>query len=193
MLWPGARVLDVGCGDGGLVDRLVACGLEAFGVDPRAPATPRLVAERVEDTPGLGDFDAVAAVMALHHANLPVVVPALAQLVRPNGRIFVSEFAWDAYDTSAAEWLAKHDASGADHSVSAWRQEHGDLHTAATIKQALAPRFEPQLEARRPYLARMLGRPDLEANEHALINAQLLPALGLWHIAKRSQEQAEGS
>jgi hypothetical protein len=40
------------------------------------------------------------------------------------------------------------------------------------------------LEVRRPYLARMLGQHDLEAVEHALIDAQMLPALGFWLIAK---------
>jgi hypothetical protein len=43
----------------------------------------------------------------------------------------------------------------------------------------------PLVEASRPYLARMLGRPDLEAAEHALIDAQVLPALGFWLIAEK--------
>jgi hypothetical protein len=48
-----------------------------------------------------------------------------------------------------------------------------------TIKDALGAEFPvPLVEVRRPYLARMLGRPDLEAAEHALIDAQMLPALG---------------
>ena len=31
-----------------------------------------------------------------------------------------------------------------------------------------------------------LARPDLEAAEHALIDAQLLPALGFWYIARHA-------
>ena len=46
-LSPRSRVLDVGCGDGGLVERLAAHGLDAVGVDPNAPARPRLIRERV--------------------------------------------------------------------------------------------------------------------------------------------------
>ena len=187
MLPPGARVLDIGCGDGGLVERLLARGLDVFGVDPRAPVAPRFIQERVEDAVELGDFDAVTAVMALHHADLHAVTHALGRLMRPHGRLFVYEFAWDAYDTRAAEWLGEHDASGADNSVSAWRREHLQLHTATTVKRALASRFEPVVEARRPYLARMLRRHDLEPNEQALIDAQLLPALGLWYIAQHPE------
>ena len=37
---PRSRVLDVGCGDGALVERLAAHGLDAVGVDPNAPARP---------------------------------------------------------------------------------------------------------------------------------------------------------
>jgi 2-polyprenyl-3-methyl-5-hydroxy-6-metoxy-1,4-benzoquinol methylase len=44
-LSPRARILDVGCGDGALVDRLAANGLDAIGVDPSAPARPRLIRE----------------------------------------------------------------------------------------------------------------------------------------------------
>ena len=55
-----------------------------------------------------------------------------------------------------------------------------------TIKDALAAEFAvPLVEASRPYLARMMGRPDLEAAERALIDARVLPALGFWLIAEK--------
>jgi hypothetical protein len=53
------------------------------------------------------------------------------------------------------------------------------------IKEAFGAGFAPLVETGRPALARMLCRPDLEAAEHALIDAQLLPALGFWLIAER--------
>jgi 2-polyprenyl-3-methyl-5-hydroxy-6-metoxy-1,4-benzoquinol methylase len=34
-----SRVLDVGCGDGGLVNRLGELGFDTLGVDPAAPFT----------------------------------------------------------------------------------------------------------------------------------------------------------
>lgn len=181
----GARILDVGCGDGGLVDRLSELGFDALGVDPAAPPHQRLVRQRVEHARLLGRFDAVTAVMSLHHGELDATVGSLANLLSPGGLFLMYEFSWDAYDDRAAACLAKHDQSAADNSVAGWRREHAELHTRTAIKKALDAHFEPVLEIRRPYLARMLGRHDLEATEHALIDAQMLPALGFWIIARR--------
>jgi SAM-dependent methyltransferase len=181
----GARVLDAGCGDGGLVSRMGELGFDAIGADPAAPARPRLIREPVEHVQAVGEFDAVVAVMVLHHADLDVLASAFTRLLRPHGRLFVYDFDWDAYDDRAAGWLAEHDSSDADNSVAGWRHEHSGLHTGAVITQALEMCFEPVLEARRPYLARMLARHDLETVEHALIDARMLPALGFWVIAER--------
>jgi len=185
MLAGGSRILDLGCGDGGLVDRLTELGFDPIGVDPHAPAHPRLVQARVEHATGLGEFDAITATMALHHAELPTVLQSIYGHLRPEGQLFVSEFAWDAYDERATAWLASHDPSDGDNSITGWQREHCDLHTWATVREALSNCFTPTLEVGRPYLARMLRRCDLEADEHALIDAQLLPALGIWYVAKR--------
>ena len=183
----GSRVLDVGCGDGGLVDRLGQLGFDAIGVDPAAPAHPRLIRESVEQVTDLSKVDAVVAVMALHHAELDAVTSAIAGLVRPHGRLFVYDFDWSAYDDRAAAWLVPRDPSGADNSLAGWCREHNDLHRGMTIRDALGAEFTvPFVEVGRPYLARMLGRPDLEAAEHALIDAQMLPALGFWLIAEKA-------
>jgi SAM-dependent methyltransferase len=180
---PGARVLDVGCGDGALVERLAARGLEALGVDPRAPQHPRLVQQRVEEADTLGRFDAVCAIMTLHHAELKPVLSAITRLLHPGGRLFAYEFAWEAYDQRAADWLAQHDPSEAENSVAAWELEHDDLHTNATIRSALTTEFAIVSERRRPYLARMLRRHDLEQAEQRLIEAGALPALGRCYVA----------
>ncbi len=138
----GARILDVGCGDGGLVERLTDGGLDAYGIDPCAPEHPRLIRARLEEWDGIGRFDAACAVLSLHHVRLGLVMAALAQRLAPNGRLFVYEFAWEEYDQRAAVWLNRHDLSGADNSVRAWRHEHADLHTGATLRDALARTFE---------------------------------------------------
>jgi SAM-dependent methyltransferase len=186
----GARVLDVGCGDGGLVERLAAAGIDALGVDPKAPEHPRLIRGRVEDAGGIGPFDAATAVMSLHHADLAAVTETLARLVPVPGRLFVSELAWEAYDHACARWLARHDPSG-DHSVAGWRREHAGLHTSRDVAAALASAFDLEPEVPRPYLARMLKRPDLEAEERARIDAGELAALGRWYLgSRRSGPQA---
>jgi SAM-dependent methyltransferase len=145
-----SRVLDVGCGDGGLVSRLGELGFDALGVDPAAPFHPRLIREPVEHVRGIGAFDAVIAVMALHHAQLDAITSALTRLLHPHGRLFVYDFDWHAYDDHAAGWLAEHDSPDTDNSVAGWQREHGDLHTGATIKEALDVRFKPLLEAAVP-------------------------------------------
>jgi SAM-dependent methyltransferase len=161
-------------------------GFDALGVDLAAPAHPRLVRESVEQVTGLSKFDAVVAVMALHHAELDAVTSAIAELLRPRGRLLAYDFDWSAYDDRAAAWLAHRDPSGADNSLASWRREHDGLHRETTIKEALGAEFAvPLVEVRRPCLARMLGRPNVEVAEHALIDAQLLPALGFWPIADK--------
>ena len=185
MLARGSRILDLGCGDGGLVDRFAELGFDAVGVDPQAPAQPHLIQARLEHATGLGEFDAITATMALHHADLPAVLQAISTHLRPSGQLFVSEFAWDAYDERTAEWLAARDPSDTDNSITSWHREHRNLHTWATVREALSNCFTPTLEVGRPYLARMLRRRDLEPDEHALIDAGLLPALGIWYVARR--------
>lgn len=174
------RVLDVGCGDGGLVERLAAAGLDSVGVDPNAPAAPRLVRDRVEDVTGIGRFDAVCAVTSLHHAELGPVLAAVTRLLRPGGLVLVSEFSWEAYDERAAEWVTQHDPAR-DGSVAGWREEHDELHPGERVLAALDDTFERRSLAARPYLALMLGRPDLERDELAAIERGRLPALGWWY------------
>jgi SAM-dependent methyltransferase len=176
---PLGRVLDVGCGDGALVERRAAAGFDAVGVDPKAPASPRLVRERVEDATGIGRFDAVCAVTSLHHADLERVLPAIAALLRPGGLVLVSEFSWEAYDVRAADWVAEHDPAR-DASVAAWRDEHGDLHTGEHVLAALDEAFGRRSLTRRPFLASLLNRPELEREELAAIERDRLPALGWW-------------
>jgi len=180
----GSRVLDVGSGDGGLIERLGAHGLEVLGVDPRSPAeAPRLIRNRVEALTEVDVFDGICAVMSLHHADLKAAIGAIARLLRPGGRLFVYEFAWEAYDERAAAWLSSHDPSEIDNSVAAWRLEHHDLNSGAAIGRALRDTFEVRREEHTGYLARMLGMEELDSEESAMIAAGAIPALGRWYVA----------
>jgi 2-polyprenyl-3-methyl-5-hydroxy-6-metoxy-1,4-benzoquinol methylase len=181
----GARTLDVGCGDGSLVRRLTELGFDALGVDPNAPPGPRLLAARVDEAHGLGEFDAITAVMALHHCALEATIGGIVELLRPGGILLVYDFGWERYDDRAADWLAEQEPADASNSVEAWKREHGDLHTGAAVLDALAERF-PSVESRgSPYLARMIDRTDLEVGEQAAIERGGVPAIGLRCVARR--------
>jgi SAM-dependent methyltransferase len=179
----GSRIVDVGCGDGHLVQRLARLGLEATGVDPCAPAGRRLFPQRIEEFESVDPYDAACAIMSLHHADLDRVLPAIARLLRPGGQLFVYDFAWETYDERAAAWLKEHDASDADNTVPGWRREHAELHSGAALHAALAEIFDLNPEQPRPYLARMLGAHELEAEEQRAIDASSLPALGRFWLA----------
>lgn len=177
----GSRILDVGCGDGALVEQLAEGGLDAVGVDPRAPTRPRFVQGRVEDLEPREPFDAACALMSLHHADLDSAVPSIARLLRPGGRVFVYELAWEAYDERAAAWLEARSTPDADRTVAAWMSEHADLHTSSTVHAALAKAFALDSDEPSPYLARMLDAPELEPEEQREVATRRLPALGrLW-------------
>jgi SAM-dependent methyltransferase len=126
--------------------------------------------------------------MSLHHAELEPVLAAIARLLTPGGLLFAYELEWESYDERAAAWLAEHDPSDADNSVSAWQVEHTDLNTGAATRAALEGFFDVRSDLPRPYLARMLGMRDREAEEQALIADGSLPALGRWYVASQPPE-----
>ncbi len=150
--------------------RLALGGLDAFGVDPRAPAEPGMNPGKVERLGDIGTLDAVCSVMSLHHADLEPVFTALTRVLRPKGQLFVYEFAWEAYDERAAAWLAECDTSEADNSVTGWHAEYAELHPANTIRAMIAETFDLESELECPYLARMLQARQLEREEQAMID-----------------------
>lgn len=96
---PGERILDLGCGDGVLTERLKASGAEVIGVD----ASPELLASArakgldvlVMDGQSLGfsvAFDGVFSNAALHWMRRPRdVLAGVVGALKPGGR-FVGEF-----------------------------------------------------------------------------------------------------
>ncbi len=95
----GERVLDLGCGDGALTEKLVEHGAVVVGVDASenqiSAARARGLDARVMDGEGLDfdqEFDAVFSNAALHWMTDPnAVVQGVAAALKPNGR-FVGEF-----------------------------------------------------------------------------------------------------
>lgn len=97
---PNERILDLGCGDGGLTERIAATGTTVLGVDA-SPEMVQLARGRGVDAqvldgqqlPFRDEFDAVFSNAALHWMpDLPAVLRGVRTSLRPGGR-FVGEFA----------------------------------------------------------------------------------------------------
>ena len=95
---PGERILDLGCGDGALTEKLSALGCIVTGVDASpeqiAAARARGFDARVVDgerLPFNNEFDAVFSNAALHWMkNADAVIAGVARALKPRGR-FVGE------------------------------------------------------------------------------------------------------
>lgn len=96
---PGERILDLGCGEGTLTERLAGFGCDVVGVDASpefvATAKARGLDARVADAHDLhfaNEFDAVFSNAALHWMTRPdAVIAGVARALKPGGR-FVAEF-----------------------------------------------------------------------------------------------------
>jgi SAM-dependent methyltransferase len=96
---PGERILDLGCGDGALTEKLARAGTVVIGVDTSeallAAARARGLDVRFVDGQALAfdaEFDAVFSNAALHWmTRAEDVVKGVARALKPGGR-FVAEF-----------------------------------------------------------------------------------------------------
>ncbi len=96
---PGESILDLGCGDGALTERVAATGADVIGVDASPDmvraARARGLDARVMDGQALdfaaGTFDAVFSNAALHWMpDAQAVIAHVARVLKPGGR-FVGE------------------------------------------------------------------------------------------------------
>lgn len=197
---PPLRVLEVGCGRGGLAAALVAAGyrVTALDADPEAVAAVRAAGV----TAVHADFlewdievhDAVLFTRSLHHiGDLDRAVALGAAACRPGGHVVVDEFARERADAATAAWFfdllallaAASLLDGPDpppeppaDPLTRWELEYGErrehrLSTGAAIAAALRGHLVVELQESCPHLYRQLAQ-RLEPSERGAAVARTL-------------------
>lgn len=187
-----ARILEVGCGNGELAQRLQGLGQQIIGIDssPEAVHEARRlgVDARVAHWPEFDDqsFDAILFTRSLHHIHhLDEAIEKAAAVLKPTGVVMVEDFAFDEIDWATVEWFYSilallntcgrlifddEDSFGkalwrGNGDFEIWHREHDhDLHPAVKMFSVLKNELTPLMEASAPYLYRYLC-PLLEGNE----------------------------
>lgn len=106
----GGRVLDIGCGDGLLLQRLAPVAREVVGIDPDEQAVSR-AEKRLRETAnasvvhgdflampiptGAERFDTLTCVAVLHHMPLKEALMQMRELLAPGGKLLVVGLAAD--------------------------------------------------------------------------------------------------
>ncbi|HXG67726.1 MAG TPA: class I SAM-dependent methyltransferase [Blastocatellia bacterium] len=198
--FPGARLLEVGCGRGALAAALTAKGMRVRGID----SSPEVVAEArargvdaveadilsYEDAP----FDVVLFSRSLHHIHpLHQAVNKAHGLLNVGGLLLVEDFGADRADRRGTAWryevesllhvagLIGNGESEYDSSadpLARWREEHFGEHSIATSVELIAAarqKFPQAAEETAPYLYRYLVD-RLEPSERGFPVAQHLLA-----------------
>lgn len=187
-----ARVLEVGCGRGGLARAIARSGYGVVAIDPEAPRGDLFQAVSLEEFADPAPFDAVVASRALHHiADLPGALDKIARLLRRAGRLILNEHAWDRLDEPTARWYLKHRAakpdapSSLERCLADWEDDHAGLHGYAAMRQELDRRFTERFFAWTPYLYGELSGAVEEREERALIEAGEIQATGFSYVGER--------
>jgi SAM-dependent methyltransferase len=179
-----SRILEVGCGHGGVAARLQSNGHEVIAIDsdPEAVARARErgVDARVASWPDFdaAPFDVVLFTRSLHHIKpLREAVKRAKQVLKKGGRVLVEDFAFEEIDTLWRDWLYSHlgrlDTAGllrrpGDGLAENLLKHHGsddachcdrdhELHTAPAMLTCLREHFSRVDEMTAPYLYRYVG------------------------------------
>jgi trans-aconitate methyltransferase len=157
---PGERVLDIGCGDGQLTQRIAAAGAQVSGIDASpemaAAARRRGLTAEVANAEALphpgGSFDAVFSNAALHWVrDQEAMLVEVHRVLKPGGR-FVAEMGGHgniaAIRVAFIAALARHGVAGREDGVNYYPTAEGytrrlERHGFRVEKIALIPRPTP--------------------------------------------------
>lgn len=176
-----AQLIEVGCGEGHVAQALSDRGYRVVGLDADgetvAGAKERGAPVVLATWPEFDSepVDAITFTRSLHHIeDLPRAVQKARDMLKPQGKLLIEDFAFDAVDQRTITWLvnvvqgqALVNTGASDflsHLISAedpaeiWRchhEEHG-VHPAEAIHRSIAERFIINDAARVAYLYRYL-------------------------------------
>jgi 2-polyprenyl-3-methyl-5-hydroxy-6-metoxy-1,4-benzoquinol methylase len=111
----GAKILEVGCGDGEVACELLQRGYHVTGLDSDSEAITRAQARGVRavvaswpEFDSSVSFDAIAFTRSLHHINpLRQSMVRARELLNPNGSLLIEDFALDEVNEATVAWFAK--------------------------------------------------------------------------------------
>lgn len=170
MLWlepllppSGARILEIGCGDGHIAAALTAAGHQVIAIDSNEEAVAATRYKGVDARVGIfpedaprpdeGPFDAVLFTRSLHHLDdLDASCEAAFSLLAADGSMLVEDWAWDRVDARTAAWayglmgigrttgiVPDGTWQGGHDPLQHWRDEHlHHVHEVAAMREALA-------------------------------------------------------
>ena len=113
----GARVLDIGCGNGRVMMQLRSVGWEVSGVEPDPKSAAQAQAAGLDVRPGLlesgawpaGHFDAITMSHVIEHLHDPVgVLRTCAEVLKSGGQISIAtpNLASRGHEIFGADWFA---------------------------------------------------------------------------------------
>jgi SAM-dependent methyltransferase len=193
---PGERILDLGCGDGVLTEKIAQAGASVVGFDASGPfvkaASDRGLDVRLGDAHNLPferEFDAVFSNAALHWMLEPErVISGVARALRPGGR-FVAEMGGHgcvaAIDTALRAVYAKYGRTFPTVWFFPTAAEYGSLLQAAGFDVdsiALIPRPTPLPGEMVDWIRtfRSVAEPELAAEAAELLRPALCDTQGRW-------------